>query len=490
MIYDIRDVLRYKMRIILRIITLIFATSCFVACADEEGFTTSTSNKLSFSNDTLSLDTVFSNVPSASRSMWVYNKSGKGLRCGASLEKASASAFRVNIDGIYLGENNNWQTSDIEIDDKDSVRIYVEATLPNTAGQTLQKNDDNIVFTLQSGVSQKINLNAWAWNAIQLKGLEVAKDTTIQGNIPIIIYKGVKVDSGAVLNIGPGTTMYFHNDAGIEIYGSLRCNGTAENKVVLRGDRIDRMFDYLPYDRTPGQWQGLRFHSSSYGNELNHTDIHSCFNGIVADSSDISKKKLILNYSTIHNCQGTGLEANYINASILNTQITNTLGNCVYITDGDIDINSCTIAQFYPFDGMRGMALFAILDKDLKKLRVNNTLITGYADDVVYVSRDDSPLDWKFYHCIIRTPKPTSDDSTRMTNVIFENVKDTTSMGVKHFKNIDTDNLIYDFHLVDKSAAIDKADSATSPKDDHDGVKRDEKPDIGAYENIKEEKND
>ena len=56
-----------------------------------------------------------------------------------------------------------------------------------------------------------------------------------------------------------------------------------------------------------------------------------------------------------------------------------------------------------------------------------------------------------------------------------------------HFKNIDTDNLIYDFHLSDKSAAIDKADNATSPVDDHDGIRRDEKPDIGAYENTKKE---
>ena len=475
------------MRIILRVISLLFATSCLVACADEEGFTTSTANRLSFSDDTLSLDTVFSNVPSASRSMWVYNKSGDGLRCGVRLEKGNASAFRVNIDGIYLGEVNDWQTSDIEIRDKDSVRIYVETTLPTAKGQDPQKNDDNIVFNLQSGVEQKVNLKAWAWNANMLRGLEISKDTTIQSNIPIIIYKGLKVDSGCVLNVAAGTTLYFHNDAGIEVYGSLRCNGTAENNVVLRGDRIDKMFDYLPYDRTPGQWQGMRLHSSSYGNELYHTDIHSCFNGIVADSSDLNKKKLILSHSTIHNCQGNGLEANNINASISNSQITNVLGDCVSIIGGDIDINSSTIAQFYPFDGMRGLAMNAILNKNSKRLTVTNSLITGYADDVVNIAHDDTEHDWQFSHCIIRTPKPSTDDSARMENVIFEDVKDTTFMGVKHFKNIDTDNLIYDFHLSDKSAAIDKADNATSPGDDHDGIRRDEKPDIGAYENTKKE---
>ncbi len=463
-----------------------FVAACFEACADEDGFTTSAGNRLSFSNDTLSLDTVFSNVSSASRSMWVYNKSGDGLRCSVRLEKGNASAFRVNIDGIYLGEVNNWQTSDIEIRNKDSIRIYVETTLPNAKGPDPQKNDDDLVFSLQSGVEQKVNINAWAWNAKLLNGIEVHKDTVIQSNTPIVIYKGLKVDSGAVLNIGAGTTLYFHNDAGIDVYGSLRCNGTAESNVILRGDRIDRMFDYLPYDRTPGQWQGVRLRPSSYGNELYHTDIHSSYNGVVADSSDISKTKLVLSHSTIHNCQGTGLDANNIKATIINSQITNTLGNCVSVTGGDVDINSSTIAQFYPFDGMRGMALYAKLNKNSKRLNITNSIITGYADDVISVVKDDDTnADWHFSHCILRTPKPTTEDSTRMANVIYEDVKDTTSMGVKHFEKIDTDNLIYDFHLNDKSAAIDKADPKTSPSDDHDGVKRDEKPDMGAYENTK-----
>lgn len=473
------------MRIILRFISLLFIISCLAACSNEDEFTSSRDNRLSFSNDTLSLDTVFSNVPSASRSMWVYNKSGGGLRCGVRLEKGNASAFRVNVDGIFLGEINNWQTSDIEIRKNDSIRVYVESTLPNAKGKDPQKNDDDIVFTLESGVVQKVNIKAWAWNAKRLNGVEIHKDSVIQSDTPIIIYKGLKVDSGAVLSIGAGTTLYFHNDAGIDVYGSLRCKGTADNNVVLRGDRIDRMFDYLPYDRTPGQWQGVRLHASSYGNEIYHTDIHSSYNGIVADSSDLSKTKLVLSHSTIHNCQGTGLEANNIKATIVNSQITNTLGNCVSITGGDVDINSSTIAQFYPFDGMRGMALYAKFNKNLKRFNVMNSIITGYADDVISITKEDTNTDWQFSHCILRTPKPATEDSTRMTDVIFEDVTDTTTMGVKHFNKIDTDDLIYDFHLRDKSAAIDKADPKTSPTDDHDGVTRDEKPDMGAYENIK-----
>ena len=59
----------------------------------------------------------------------------------------------------------------MEIRDKDSVRIYVEATLPNAIGQDPEENNDNIVFNLESGAEQKINLKAWAWNAELLRKL-------------------------------------------------------------------------------------------------------------------------------------------------------------------------------------------------------------------------------------------------------------------------------------------------------------------------------
>jgi hypothetical protein len=67
---------------------------------DNDSFTTSTSNELSFSTDTVKMDTVFSNVPTATRSFWVYNHSGEGLRCSSvRLEQGATTGFRVNVDG-------------------------------------------------------------------------------------------------------------------------------------------------------------------------------------------------------------------------------------------------------------------------------------------------------------------------------------------------------------------------------------------------------
>ena len=49
--------------------------------------------------------------------------------------------------------------------------------------------------------------------------------------------------------------------------------------VVLRGDRLDKLFDNLPYDRVSGQWKGIKINSSSYGNVMNYTAVHSAFDG-------------------------------------------------------------------------------------------------------------------------------------------------------------------------------------------------------------------
>lgn len=461
----------------------------FVSCSDDDSFTASPGNLLSFSADTIRMDTLFSNVPSAAKSFWVFNRSGDGLRCrSVRMERGGNSGFRVNVDGIYLGEGNNWQTSEIEVRNKDSVRVFVEVTLPRATVAEPQEQEDNIVFTLESGVEQKVNLNAWAWNARLLRNVIISRDSTIDASgEPTVIYGGLRVDSGATLTIAPGSKLYFHSDAGMDVYGRVLAQGTAENNVILRGDRLDHMFNYLPYDRVPAQWIGVRLHEASYDNELNYTDIHSTNTGIRIDSSDVSRQKLTLNHSTVHNCQGYGVYADNAKLSVLNSQITNTLNDCFFVDGGDVNVNNCTFAQFYPFDARRGNA-FAFYDGfPLVNLSVLNSLITGYADDVLMGGMADTTkvANYLFDHCVIRTPRITTADSVHFTKVLYEDLKDTTTMGEKHFVKIDTDNLVYDFRLDSLSAAIGRADSLTALPDDRLGVRRDDNPDVGAYEYVK-----
>lgn len=481
-----------------KIIPIIFSilAVAFCACTDDDSFSASRANVLTFSSDTITFDTLFSRVPTATRTFWVYNRSGDGIRCASvRLENGNQTGFRVNVDGIYLGSSQGYQTNEIEIRDKDSIRVFVELTSPNTNAATPQLIQDNLVFTLESGVEQHVNLRGYSWDADIYGLLEIHNDTTISAvNKPLIIQAELRVDSGATLTVAPGSTIYFGQKAGINVYGRLIANGSADANVTFRGDRIDHMFDYLPYDRVPGQWQGIHFYESSYENSLSYTDIHSTYNGVVCDSSNVQRLKLQAYNTTIHNCQGYGLVETNSVVDLWNCQITNTLNDCAAFFGGGAMLRHCTIAQFYPFDSNRGVALRFANYRDKKnyplyQFDVYNSLVTGYADDVVMGDfHDDVDAAYMFSHCILRTIKPDTLNEEQFSHVVFENVEDTAAItGEKHFKDIDADQQYYDFHLDSLSTAIDSAIvlpngySAT----DRDGRQRDDRPDIGCYEYIK-----
>lgn len=478
-----------------KIIPIIFSIIfvALAACTDDDSFTTSRTNTLTFSTDTVKLDTVFSRVPTATKTFWVYNHSGDGIRCSSvRLQNGNQTGFRVNVDGIYLGGSQGYQTNEIEIRDKDSIRVFVELTSPNNGASTPQLLEDNLIFTLESGVEQRVNLRGYTWDADIYGMLEVHNDTTISAvDKPLVIQQGLKVDSGATLTITPGSTIYFGQRAGANVYGRIVAEGTADANITFRGDRIDRMFDYLPYDRVPGQWQGIHFNSSSYENRFNYVDLHSAYNGVVCDSSSVERLKLQAYNTTIHNCQGYGLVETNCVVDLWNCQITNTLNDCAAFFGGGAMLRHCTIAQFYPFDANRGVALrFANYRDDknypLYQFDVYNTLVTGYADDVVMGDfHDGVDAAYMFDHCILRTVKPDTLNEEQFKNVVFENVEDTTAItGEKHFKTIDADMQYYDFHLDSLSTAIDSGTVLPNGYStiDRDGRERDSRPDIGCYE--------
>ena len=231
------------------IIVLLAVVGLATACNDDDSFTTSTSNLLTFSTDTLRLDTTFSKVPTPTKTFWVYNRSGEGIRLtNVRLENGNQTGFRVNVDGIYLGQASGYQVNGLEVRNKDSIRVFVELTTPINGNTDPTLVEDNLIFTLESGVQQKVNLNAYSWDAELLKNVEITTDKTIRSTKPIVIQGSLKVAEGATLTVAAGTTLYFSNKAGIDVYGTLKTVGTPDAWVTLRGDRLDWMFDYLPYD--------------------------------------------------------------------------------------------------------------------------------------------------------------------------------------------------------------------------------------------------
>lgn len=460
-------------------------------CQDDDSFSTNVSNILSFSADTVKLDTVFSAVPTTTRTFWVHNESGDGIRCtNIRLERGNQSGFRVNVDGVYLGSESGYQASEVEIRKGDSIRVFVELTSPVNGRNKPWLVEDNLLFLLESGVTQKVNLNAYSWDAIKYRNLHITNDTTLTGDRPIIVYGKLTVEEHATLTLAAGTTLYFHDGGGIDVYGRLCSQGEAGKEVILRGDRLDWMFDYLPYDLMSGLWDGIHFYETSYDNVMEFTDLHSSFNGVVCDSADVEKQKLTLKNMTVHNCQGKGLSTVNCKVTAENCQFTNTLYECVDILGGDVTMNHCTLAQFYPFDSNRRPALNYYSTTTMPLLRMDciNSIVTGYPEDVVMgaTENENIPFNYRFISSILRTPAV--EDAEHIIDVIFENVEDTASVqGDKHFKLVDINTQHYDFHLDSLSPAINKGSKDYPVSDDRDGKARDDQPDIGCFEESKPE---
>lgn len=413
----------------------------FTACTDDDTFSTSRSNVLSFSVDTVKLDTLFSTVPSATYTFWVRNNSGDGIRIQtARLERGGQSGFRVNVDGSYLDP----VASNFEVRKGDSLRVFVEVTTRENGTDGPQLVEDNLLLTLESGVVQKINLRTWSWDAEKIGVLRIKRDTLIESSRPVIVYDSIVVDSGAVLTLR-NTVFYFHHDAHITVRGQLQ----AKN-CLMRGDRLDYMLSYLPYDRVKGQWRGIRLMKMSLGNEMENCEIRNTMDAILCDSASLSMKNCI-----VHNCEGYGVKSTNSDIEIDYCQITNCLSDCLLADGGIVHVNHSTLAQFYPFSAQRGAALTFNTGRRGILFDCRNTLVTGYAADVVMGEQNDTTLayDFRFENCLLRTDSIT--DAERFISIIWETPKDSVE-GKKHFRKIDEDNLFYDFGLDSISPALSR----------------------------------
>ena len=450
-----------------RIFLFIAIVLAVAGCSDNDSFTTNPTATLTFSKDSVLMDTVFSTVGSRTYDFWVYNRSRDGVRLqSVRLRQGNQTGFRVNVDGSYLDNALGSVVTDLEVRKGDSIRVFVELTAPENGRTEAQMIEDDLLFLLESGVEQKVCLRGYAWDAVQLRDVVVTKDSLIESTKPVVIYGGLRVDSAATLTVR-NTTLYFHNGAGIDVYGRL-----LTEHAVLRGDRLDHMFDYLPYDRVDGQWRGLTFHSTSYGNQLVDTEIRNAERGVVCDSAAFygpDVQRLYMERSIVHNCKGDGLLAFNSFVGLLRCQFTNTLGDCVAIYGGAAVIDHCTLAQFYPLSADRGAALrFANYYGDyaypLEAMQMTGSIVTGYADDVVMgANRPDDTLtvfNYHFENSLLRTPEvilsvehgDTLRDTVNFVNIRWETPKDSIQ-GKQHFVLIDEENLKYDFHLDSLSTA-------------------------------------
>lgn len=468
-----------KILLLFVLVGIIISTSC-----KDESYSTNPSHRLSFSADTVYFDTIFSTVGSSTRLVKVYNRNSEPLMFSVKLADKANSGYRINVDGqTDVGIE---EFSGISIKENDSLYIWVELTTKKLDSGAIGYVKDSLVFTT-NGVKQDVKLLAFTRDAVMLRSPIITKDTTFTDYRPIIVYDSLVVAPGATLTCEPGTSLYFHGQSNCVVRGKLIARGEKGKEVVFRGDRTDRLFPYLPYDRVPGQWGGVRLCAESYDNLLDYVDIHGSVYGLKCDSADVTRQKMTVTNSKISNTTSNNVEMTNCKADFSNTELSNAGGSCIDMTGGDARFTHCTVANYYSYGVKRGVALSIRNEKNeitypVHEAAFYNCVIAGSSRDEISggVSKDESiPYNYRFHYSLINSVKPENGD---IAECIWE--KD------DNFLKIDKDNFIYDFRLdsLSKAKNIGALQYSNKCPLDRNGIPRtveaggDGMPDAGCYE--------
>lgn len=260
-------------------------------------FDTGSSVDLRFSTDTLTFDTVFTQVGSTTRYFKIYNDGDKFARVDEVRLGGESSVFRINVDG-YQGP----VIRDLEIPPEDSVYVFVEVTVdpdqPVSVSPFIIAENMEIITGNESST---VVLNAWGQNANYIPSVKGAgrqvlitcdmNTWTWDDPKPYVLYGVVIIDS-CTLEIPAGTDVYVHGGSvfsqgqsyndGVLFIGknaSLQVKGSQENPVTFQSDRLES--DYQ--DRI-AQWGRIQLGAESKNNVITHARLRHANIGVLVDS--------------------------------------------------------------------------------------------------------------------------------------------------------------------------------------------------------------
>lgn len=461
-------------------VALLIAVSC-----QPEGFIKDPSAKLQFSMDTVYFDTVFTELATVTRRFTVKNPYKEYIKV-SSIELAGGqeSVYRINVDGLPGTEFRN-----LEIAPGDSLFIFVNAILdPNNSNGILLRKDSVIFVTNDN--TQDVDLVAWG------QDVHILRDTIFNSQVwtrekPYLILGYAALDSAQDLTIEEGTRIYFHRDSYLLIAGTLTVNGTKENPVVFRGDRLEQL-----YNDIPGQWTGIIFYPWSRNNFIEYAEIKHGLVGIVLQSTfdDVSIVDLTLQNTRIQHVSSYGIRAAYSRITGHNNLITNCGISAIALEGGgNYEFSHTTVANWFDYNSRSTPSViftnYVILTnedgakitivKDLEKASFANSIIYGSnGNEILWSSEEGKLMEYRFENCLIKL------DTTKIPitgNPSFINC-------INYRDPLFLNTSAYDFHFdtLEVSPARDagKLSIGEVYPLDLDSVSRiaDRKPDLGVYE--------
>ncbi len=451
------------------LIILLSAWTVYCCRPDEETFDNTYQNGLSFSTDTLTFDTLFTEVGSITKRIKVVNPNSKALDISQIfVGGGDLSPFDITVNG-FTGTEFEHQT----LLGSDSLLILVKVKIDPRNENLPYLIQDSIVLET-NGIQQTIQLVAWGQDAHFLGNEVLPCNSVWHADRPYVLYNSILIDTLCQLTVDPGTRIFAAHDAYIYVKGSLAVNGTAENRVLFRNVRMEPR-----YDNAPGQWGGILFLEGSKNNTINFAVLRNAQFGVRLGTPDNDTiPDLTLSNTIIENMSESGILCFTSDLKATNVLVDHcvqfaaaNLGggnyryeNCTFSRDGINFINqnqAFLMTDNIPLDDQ------SIIVNDLK-IDVINCIITGQSKDEILINNDGgAAIEILFAHNILQT------------SIDELNIND-------NLLNIDPkfiDPFGYDYRLDTLSPAID-AGLNINVLTDLDGHFRDPMPDIGAYERI------
>ena len=424
----------------------------------EDGFTTSSSDVITFNKDTVAFDTVITLQGTATKQMIVYNRNKKQISI-SSIKVAGLATkghFHLNVDGVRGDEFHN-----VEIRGNDSIYIFIEAKLDEMEQDEPTYLEDRLEFMV-NGVKKSVLLSAWGQDVIRINGDTISSDTRFRANKPYLIYDTMFVAQGVTLTLDEGTTLLFHDKAAIRCAGRMLANGTVEEPITFRGDRLDHIVGETSFDIMSGQWGGVIFTPPTTGNVLKHVIMRGSSIGMHCSSNykdDTTRCALKLVNCVLTNSSSTCLVTQACYVEAIGTEFSDAAEEVVYFAGGKVMAKHCTFANNYLFSipTLPILNVFNVefSDGSIGKIRgdFDNCIIHGMGK---IPELNDSTLDrYDIYmrYCLFRS---SGKDDAHFINCIWE--------GDPHFM-VDRNDYIFDYRLDNESDAIGKGNPALCPSE-------------------------
>ena len=457
---------------------LLFPVALLVIACRKNNFITSSNAIIQLSADTLFFDTVFVSTGSITEFVKIVNANTQKLRLSTvRLMGGAGSNFHLNIDGVAGPERDN-----IDLDAGDSLYIFVAVQInPQSANLPFVVQDSiEVAF---NGNKQFIQLQAYGQNAHFFRNAVLTGSTVWDDQLPYVILGGLRVDSNALLTIGPGAKVYFHADAPLLVDGSLAVNGQKydSTKVYFQGDRLDP-----PYNTYPGSFPGIYFRESSSGSHLQYAVIRNAYQAVVVQAPPAgATPKVLLEQCIIDNSYDAGILAVDGSLQANNCLISNCGKNIVVGGGGSYQFIQCTAASYSNMLITHNQPVLAVADVVQQgSANVTGDLQAGFTncifwggngtvDDEVVVSRQgNSAFNVSFTNCLWKV-KAAPGGVTAAGIIANQDPL---------FDSVNSSRGYYDFHLRAGSPAVG-AGVATAVGIDLDGNPRPASaPDLGSYQ--------